>query len=307
MTKDTPSYLMIVQRGRLVPAGPIDEERLMTYQDGTEVECVWKSVKNGKLIRKLYVVTDKAVKQCPTPWATADEAVQAMKDALGIVEFGPNVRGTSMRYLRSLNDLEEPELEEFLEGCWLILQKVTGVDPLTLRKEAGDTISRDSASPDPSPEQAEQIAVEEDGGGVEAGLVCPIPDAAPAADSSPENPDEIDAQAGEGQWPRDESPDAGAATEVETDDAPPPNVSASNPSPDDPVALRAEMVSKLFRLASEPLTVQDRLEALDSARPGWEERLPGNPTLVRQMFETVAKVIKGQLAQDAARKFVDQL
>lgn len=269
MTTDHPSYRMIVRTGRLLPAGPIDEERLMTYADGTEIECVFKSVRNGVLIRKLYAVVGLAVKQCPTPFETADEAIQAMKDALGIVEFGPNVRGNSLRYLRSLNDLDQPELEEFLEGCWAILHKLTGVDPLTLRKEAGDIISRDTASPDPSPEQAERIADEEDGGGDDAGLACPLPDGVPAADSSLPPPPEIDARK--------------------------------------IAALRAEMVSKLFHLAAEPLTVQERLEALDVSRPAWEQLLPDHTTLVAQTFETVAKVIKGYLPHEAARKFVESL
>lgn len=300
MTKDTPSYLMIVDRGRLVPAGPIDEERLLTFPNGTEVECIWKSVKNGVLIRKLYVVTGHAVKQCPTPWTTADEAVQAMKDAAGLVDYSLGMHGQQLRYLRSLNDLDTPEMLEFIELCWLILEKVTGVDPLTLRKEAGDTTSHVSASPDQSPEQAEQIAVEEDGGGVEAGLVCPIPEAAPAADSPSEHPDEIIIDAPPGAI-------GSAATEVETHDAPPPTVSASTPSPDDPAALHAEMVSKLFRLASEPLTIQERLETLDSLRPAWEERLPDHAALVAQTFDTVAKAIKGQLPHDKARTFAESL
>lgn len=294
MTRDTPSYLMIVENGRLLPAHPLDQERLLTFTNGTEIECVFKSTKNGVLIRKLYVVTGHAVKQCPTPWQTADEAVQAMKDALGLVDYGAGYHGQQLRYLRSLNDLEEPELLEFMEGCWAILAKITGVDPLTLRKEAGDTTSPDS---DPAltrspPEQESGTDEEGSGGGFEALEIA-------AADRASTENSEIDAQAGEGH--------AGAATEVETHDAPPPTVSASTPSPDDPVALRAEMVSKLFHLANEPLSVQDRLEALESARPAWEERLPGEMALVRQTFETVRKAIEGRLPQDAARRFAESL
>lgn len=311
MSIDQPSYLMIVQHGRLVPAGPLDEERLLTYANGTEVECVWKSVRNGKLIRQLYAVVGLAVKQCATPWQTADEAVQAMKSALGLVDYGKGMHGEQNRYLRSLNDVDEPELRDFMEGCWLILQKLTGVDPLTLRKEAGDTTSSSSPAGEAGHVPSGPPHEDDGGGGIEAGT----DPTSPAADPSfPENQIDADApEASDGRAhaameaeptanPGSASTDIGAAASLGADASTEAEATAPRNSASDQSALRAEMIAKLFRLSSEAITVADRLAALATVRPVWEDKLDAET--VRLAFDTIAKVVRGELPADAARKFL---
>ena len=282
MSLDQPSYLMIVDNGRLLPAHPLDQERLMTYANGTEVECVWKSVKNGKLIRKLYVVTGLAVKQCPTPWKTADEAVQAMKSAGGLATTVPGMHGEQFRILRSLNDLDEPELLDFMELCWLLLQKVTGVDPLTLRKEAGDTISSEATS------AALAGSADEPPNGGEEAFARPSLAATEPTEIS-ENDASVTAQ----------TPDASGEAAPH---APPHQDAASPPPPPARERLRAEMITKLFRLASEALPADARIEALESTRTAWADAL--GEDAVRIVFDTITKVIKGELPAEAARRFL---
>ncbi|MGC4026227.1 MAG: hypothetical protein QM744_14425 [Mesorhizobium sp.] len=288
MSNDTPSYRMIVQNGRLVPAGPIDQERLLTYRDGTEVECTWKSVRNGVLIRRLYAVVSKAVKQCPTPWKTADEAVQALKHALGVVDMSADVRGLPLRYPRSLNDLDEPELEAFLEACWSILHKITGVDPLTLRREARDTDTNHKVT------GAQATVGDEPASGI---------------DGDGSESEEPFADGADPPVPADtgESGDPGGG-ETDSGDA---SVSADQlATQSDTAQSRAELIDKLFFIASNPdarLSKSDRLSILEERRADWDATLADDPAFVRDVFNTVSKVVRGELPIDAARRFVRSL
>jgi hypothetical protein len=284
MTTDQPAYRMIIEQGRLVPAGPVDQERLMAFEDGTEIECGMKPTRNGTLIRKLYGVLGLVIKQCDTPWKKADEAVQALKDSLGLAETGIGLHGQDFRFLRSLNDLSEYELTEFMDGCWLWLRKITGVDPLTLVKPEGNT-----------PHAARPDAHQDKPGG---GLGGALPS---AATNSPEPEQEIDAAkgpsaAGESQPAGDVASAAGA----EMND---PTV----PAPADIDASKREMITKLFRLAAEPISVDEKLAIMVDAHKAWEATLPGHMKLVATVFDTITKVVRGQLPADAARKFISQL
>lgn len=72
--------------------------------------------------------------------------------------------------------------------------------------------------------------------------------------------------------------------------------------------LKDEMVVKVLALAGDKrLSVQERLENLDVIRPAWDEQIKGFPDLVRQVFETAAKVVRGEIAGNEAKRYLETL
>ncbi len=132
---DFPPLRMTIEGNRLIPAGPFDAERLNTYRRGTAVLVRFTEEKDRPLVRKWFAVLGLVVKQCKTPWKTRDEAHEAIKLALGIVNLSKTVGGQFMQYPKSLTELEDPELQEALDNMIELLSHMTGVDVATLRKE----------------------------------------------------------------------------------------------------------------------------------------------------------------------------
>lgn len=132
---DFPALRMTIDGGRLIPAGPFDAERLNSYRRGTVVYVRFTEEKDRVLIRKWFAVLGLVLKQCQTPWKTRDEAHEAIKLALGIVNLSKTVHGQFMQYPKSLAELEDPELQEALDQMIDLLSAMTGVDVATLRKE----------------------------------------------------------------------------------------------------------------------------------------------------------------------------
>lgn len=134
-TSDQPSFRMVIENGRLVPATPFDQERLLTWRNGTEVRVSFVAA-DHPLIRKWWAILNLVVKQCNTPWMNAEQASEGIKLALGINHLGKTVGGRYMHYPRSLKELSDPELEDAVNDMMDVVQRLTGVDPATLRKEA---------------------------------------------------------------------------------------------------------------------------------------------------------------------------
>ncbi len=147
---DFPPLRMQIDGGRLVPAGPFDAERLNSYRRGTVVFVRFTEEKDRVLIRKWFAVLGLVLKQCKTPWKTRDEAHEAIKLALGIVNLSKTVGGDFMQYPKSLTELEDPELQEALDQMIELLSRVTGVDVATLRKETAH-VDEDPSDPEVSP------------------------------------------------------------------------------------------------------------------------------------------------------------
>ncbi|MFB9952087.1 hypothetical protein ACFFP0_24830 [Rhizobium puerariae] len=154
---DFPALRMIVDGGRLSPATAFDAERLNSYRRGTVVFCKFTEEKDRVLVRKWFAIIGLVLKQCETPWKNKDEAHEAIKLALGIVNLSKTVSGQWMQYPRSLSYLEDPELQEALEQMIALLSRMTGVDVETLRKEAADVgreiehSNSDETAPPPGP------------------------------------------------------------------------------------------------------------------------------------------------------------
>jgi hypothetical protein len=135
---DFPALRMVVDGGRLTPATPFDAERLNSYRRGTVVFCKFTEERDRVLVRKWFAVLGLVIKQCDTPWKNKEEAHEAIKLALGIVNLSKTVSGQWMQYPKSLTELADPELQEALEQMIELLSRMTGVDVETLRKEAAD-------------------------------------------------------------------------------------------------------------------------------------------------------------------------
>lgn len=132
---DYPALRMRFDRGRLVPASQFDQERIDSYRNGATVLVRLTEERDRVLIRKWWAVLGLVLKQCQTPWKNKDEAHEAIKLALGIVNLSKTVGGDFMAYPKSLAELEDPELQEALEQMTELLSHMTGVDVATLRKE----------------------------------------------------------------------------------------------------------------------------------------------------------------------------
>lgn len=137
MTKgDYPPLRMVIEGGKLSPATPFDAERVDSYRRGTIVNVRLTEDRDRVLVRKWWAVLGLAIKQCETPWKNKEEASEAIKLALGIVNLSKTVGGQYMQYPKSLTELDDPEMTDALEQMMELLHRITGVDPDTLCKEA---------------------------------------------------------------------------------------------------------------------------------------------------------------------------
>jgi hypothetical protein len=156
MTKsDFPALRMRVERGHLVPAGPFDAERLNSYRNGAIVMCRFTEERERVLIKKWFAIIGLVLKTCETPWKTRDEAHEAIKLALGIVNLSKTVGGEFMAYPKSLTELDDPEMTEALENMTELLSRITGVDVATLKKETAHLGQEDTADEPSSPESSD--------------------------------------------------------------------------------------------------------------------------------------------------------
>jgi hypothetical protein len=214
MTKgDFPALRMTIDSGRLIPAGPFDAERLNSYRRGTVVYVRFTEEKDRVLVRKWFAIIGLVLKQCQTPWKNKDEAHEAIKLALGIVNLSKTVGGDFMAYPKSLAELEDPELQEALEQMTELLSHMTGVDVATLKKETaavteephdpntdeiieGEILPKETPESDAAPSVSDNVGAEDttDAPAEETGLV-PEPVSSPDTDAS--TPAEVSDPAGD--------------------------------------------------------------------------------------------------------------
>lgn len=196
---EAPAFRMVIEGGRLVPATAYDAERLDTYRRGTKVFVRFTEEKDRVLVRKWWAIIGKAVKECSTPWKTRDEASEAIKLALGIVNLTKTVGGDWLQYPKSLTELTDPELTEAVEQMVEIIHHVTGVDPDTWRKEiahVGEDEPSDAIPPS-------------DAGSGEPAQASPIPAADQTAGNGEAEAGDTGAQA---------EPDASSASDLTQED-----------------------------------------------------------------------------------------
>lgn len=197
MTKhDMLPFKMIVERGRLVPAESYDAERLDTWRNGTRVNVIFARDGGRVMERKWWAILNRAVKECKTPWKTANEASEAIKLAIGVVNLTKTVGGEFMAYPKSLTELEDPELDEAVEQMVDVVHRITGVDPEEWKKQvshirdekSSDTPADDNGSGDATTPGEVAAGQSEPADEAEAGAgdieARDEPDASPASDQS---------------------------------------------------------------------------------------------------------------------------
>lgn len=181
MSKDFPALRMTVEGGRLVPATPFDAERINSYRNKSLVLVKLSPPKDRVQIRKWFAILGLVIKQCQTPWDNVDQAHEAIKLALGIVDLSKTITGQFMAVPKSLTELDDPELDEAVLQMIDLLSRLTGVDVATLRKEAADVGQAIADEEQANTDDADRPAASEE---VEAGSIP----ASPASASSTEPP-----------------------------------------------------------------------------------------------------------------------
>ncbi|WP_024586054.1 hypothetical protein [Aliihoeflea sp. 2WW] len=263
---DAPLFKMLIEGGRLVPATAFDAERLDSYRRGTRVNVRLTEEKDRVLVRKWWAVLGLVVKQCDVPWTNKEQASEAIKLALGIVNLTKTVGGKFMQYPKSLTELDDPELQEAVDQMMALIERMTGIDPDTLRKEAADV-------------GADEHEISSD---------APSSDENGSGDPAPQN-----AAAGESS-----SQESGQSEEAGGDNAP-----ALEPA--DPVTteLMRECVDNMLRAATEDEKAK-REERTSAAYTAWLKELPAHEAFVKRVFETCCRLLEDPSNVDTARKYL---
>lgn len=172
---DAPALRLIVERGpRLVPASEFDAERLDAYAYGRIIRMVPVDEADRKDIRRWWAILNRVVKDGNVPWRTATQASEAIKLALGIVNYGKTIDGKYFQTPRSLKELDDAELAQAVEAMIELVHRMTGIDPVQWDREAAD-VGRDIED---KPEDAPPPA----SGNGSGGALLPTAAAAESAD-----------------------------------------------------------------------------------------------------------------------------
>ena len=274
---DAPALRLVVERGpKLAPASAFDAERLDTFKLGRVLRLAPVEEADRKDIRRWWAILNRAVKDTKTPWRTATQASEAIKLALGIVEYGKTVGGSFMQWPRSLKELDDDELAEAVRDMAALLHKMTGVDPLEWSKEAAD-VGRDET------EQPEDQA--------------PPPASGSGSSEAGTEPSPATADQSAGAADQEEGSDTGATGDEPSSDPRDPKVILN---------LKAEAVAKFLEVATnkDVPDPKDRRGVLEQAKNAWKREMPQHLDFVKACFVTADKVIKGEMPADKAREYL---
>lgn len=275
---DAPALRLVVEPGpRLAPASAFDAERLDTFKLGRVLRFTPVEEADRKDIRRWWAILNRAVKDTKTPWRTATQASEAIKLALGIVEYGKTVGGSFMQWPKSLKELDDDELAEAVRDMAALLHKMTGVDPLDWNRESAD-VGRDET------EQPEASSPDDTGSGSSGDETPPAQNSAAA--------------------------DQPASAADQEDGAEPDGASAGDDAPSsEPVGIKrmlmAECVDNMLRDAfSEPKDHQaakvDKLERI-FLEP---QNLGSHPRFVNLCAETARRIIGKPQERGRAREYL---
>lgn len=282
--EQSPPFKMKIENGHLVPAAAWDAERLASYRNGSEVNCVITQEAASWRRRKYWSILGKVVKTCPVRQKRAEDLHKAIRLKLGIVESFTTMSGATKVELRSTSLMDEQEFEAYYHEAMDLLRDVTGVDVETLHKESAD-VGKDET------EQPYQSPPDDTGSGSSGEETPPAQDSA-AADQS------------------------ASAADLEKDGAEPDGASAGDDAPSsdprDPkviLNLKAEAVAKFLELATNKdlPDPRDRREVLVKAKEAWKRELPHHLDFLKACVTTADAVIKGQMPADKARQYLEGL
>lgn len=282
--EQSPPFKMKIENGHLVPAAAWDAERLASYRNGSEVNCIITQEVASWRRRKYWSILGKVVKTCPVRQKRAEDLHKAIRLKLGIVESFTTMSGATKVELRSTSLMDEQEFEAYYHEAMDLLRDVTGVDVETLHKESAD-VGRDET------EQPEASSPDDTGSGSSGEEAPPAQDSV-AADQS------------------------ASAADLEKDGAEPDGASAGDEAPSsdprDPkviLNLKAEAVAKFLELATNKdlPDPRDRREVLVKAKEAWKRELPHHHDFLKACVTTADAVIKGQMPADKARQYLEGL
>lgn len=129
--------LRMVRKGMsLVPADAFSEEMLDGIRHNAPVDVHWTYELVNPKRKKFWAVLNNVIKNCRTPWTNSKAAANALKNHLGVVDESTDIRGGTIRYPASTNDLTDEEFDVFYLGAMAVLHRITGIDPESLRREA---------------------------------------------------------------------------------------------------------------------------------------------------------------------------
>jgi len=272
---DAPALRMIVETGpRLAPASAFDAERLDTFKIGRVMRFRPVDEADRKDVRQWWACINRALKVSKTPWSNAQQASEAIKLALGIVNLGKTVSGQWMQFPKSLNDLDDAELADAVRDMKDLLHKITGVDPDDWHRETADVGEDDNEIASPAGEtiqSAQDEAME------------------PASTTSQP---EVDAGS-------HQSVAADQEGGAETDDAPSSEL----------IAKMHEALTKFIGVVTDKAVPdkKDRQDILVMMKNNWKDALPTRPDFVKACTTQMNKVLKGEISVEDAREYLEGL
>jgi hypothetical protein len=133
---EIPPISMTIDKGRLVPASARAQETVDQFRNGAVVSVYIVQEVQDVRRKRYFAIVSNAVKNCKTPWKTTNGAHRGLKRALEVFDEGVDYLGRDTKEEKSLNDLTQPEFEEYERNAYELLNYITGVDVTTLGKEA---------------------------------------------------------------------------------------------------------------------------------------------------------------------------
>ena len=183
MTKhEAPALKMQIENGRLVPVAQWDQERIMSYRNGSVVSVRVTQEKNRKLERKYWAILHEVVDKCGIRQRTAEDLHKAIRLKLGVVDAYWTLDGKLRVDVKSTVGMEEPEYRQFFEDAMALLHKETGIDPLTLQSESADVGDEDNP-------QSSELPSSDEGSGEAAPSPSTAADLPPADEAGMEEGD----------------------------------------------------------------------------------------------------------------------
>jgi hypothetical protein len=271
MRGDSPPFKMKVVGDKLAPATAWDSERLASYRSGAEVSVVITQEVASWARRRYWAILGVVVKTCPVPprVRTAQDLHDAIRKQIGFVDSHTSDGQRLTVKLRSTSKLDDQQFEAFAAEAYAELTAMTGVDVLTLGREAPDV--------GPQYEQPDDRGASVTGSGSGEASQGTAPDDSAAADLK-------------------DAGDQGIASDQPASDA-------------HIIAVKKEMIAKALYLAHDKTLPDPthRREALAMAKDSWKETLPDHLEFVRAVFVNTDAVIRGKQPTEKVREYLEGL
>lgn len=301
--REAPAMKLTIENGRLVPASAWDQERLLTYRNHSTINAYITQDKMRKRERQYWAILDLVIKTCGVAQRTSEDLHDHIKLKLGFVNAKFDDNGKLKVTLKSTKLMEDQEYEGFFKEAMGFLFDMTGVDPMTLKKESADVGEDESEPSDAAPPSSD------------VGRDAANPSAAVAATNLPETANE-------------NGPETGAATSIVSEaivqGGIPVGANAShsgvtspggeNPAPYPTLPLvdrqaEHECIAKMMATAlDKTITPKEAAEILADGADMWlglftDDRKP----FVTAVFQTCKKVLRNELPADKAKEYLKGL